>query len=294
MLAPQGLRLHPATGVCGNNAPLTCVPLRQHGSDMRVLPQMEHLAGAGGGARRVGGLRTPLLLYDTGMCGSTPPTRVSCHGLWAQHTCAGSARHVAGPRTPSPLFDTRVYENVPSTHACRVRALPQIERSPRVCMACEACQHPQEPIRTPPPPCHAHVCCNTPPTHVSCCDNTPATRVRRRGWNAQHVCARRQARVSPCLPPRVPPQIKRSARMCGECEACRRPEDCGQCDFCRDMKKFGGPNKIRQKCRLRQCQLRARVSHACATPGRGWGGSAGASGAVAGPSCSLRLAVTWA
>lgn len=57
------------------------------------------------------------------------------------------------------------------------------------------------------------------------------------------------------------PQIKRSARMCGECEACRRPEDCGQCDFCRDMKKFGGPNKIRQKCRLRQCQLRARVSH---------------------------------
>ncbi|XP_058294327.1 CXXC-type zinc finger protein 1 isoform X4 [Hylobates moloch] len=55
-------------------------------------------------------------------------------------------------------------------------------------------------------------------------------------------------------------QIKRSARMCGECEACRRTEDCGHCDFCRDMKKFGGPNKIRQKCRLRQCQLRARLS----------------------------------
>ncbi|XP_075691016.1 CXXC-type zinc finger protein 1 isoform X3 [Rhinoderma darwinii] len=53
-------------------------------------------------------------------------------------------------------------------------------------------------------------------------------------------------------------QIKRSARMCGECESCCRTEDCGQCDFCRDMKKFGGPNKIRQKCRLRQCQVRAR------------------------------------
>uniref|UniRef100_UPI00398E3E42 CXXC-type zinc finger protein 1-like n=1 Tax=Pristiophorus japonicus TaxID=55135 RepID=UPI00398E3E42 len=53
-------------------------------------------------------------------------------------------------------------------------------------------------------------------------------------------------------------QIKRSARMCGECEACRRTEDCGQCDFCKDMKKFGGPNKIRQKCRLRQCEIRAR------------------------------------
>ncbi|XP_053329411.1 CXXC-type zinc finger protein 1 isoform X1 [Spea bombifrons] len=53
-------------------------------------------------------------------------------------------------------------------------------------------------------------------------------------------------------------KIKRSARMCGECESCSRNEDCGQCDFCRDMKKFGGPNKIRQKCRLRQCQVRAR------------------------------------
>ncbi|XP_018414842.1 PREDICTED: CXXC-type zinc finger protein 1 isoform X2 [Nanorana parkeri] len=56
----------------------------------------------------------------------------------------------------------------------------------------------------------------------------------------------------------VSKQIKRSARMCGECESCSRTEDCGQCDFCRDMKKFGGPNKIRQKCRLRQCQVRAR------------------------------------
>uniref|UniRef100_A0A3Q3FF22 CXXC finger protein 1 n=1 Tax=Labrus bergylta TaxID=56723 RepID=A0A3Q3FF22_9LABR len=55
-------------------------------------------------------------------------------------------------------------------------------------------------------------------------------------------------------------QIKRSARMCGECDACLRTEDCAQCDFCKDMKKFGGPNKIRQKCRLRQCEVRARVS----------------------------------
>ncbi|CAK6975920.1 CXXC-type zinc finger protein 1a [Scomber scombrus] len=53
-------------------------------------------------------------------------------------------------------------------------------------------------------------------------------------------------------------QIKRSARMCGECDACLRTEDCAHCDFCKDMKKFGGPNKIRQKCRLRQCEVRAR------------------------------------
>ncbi|XP_046572463.1 CXXC-type zinc finger protein 1-like isoform X2 [Haliotis rubra] len=46
---------------------------------------------------------------------------------------------------------------------------------------------------------------------------------------------------------------KKSTRRCGECASCHRKEDCGRCDFCKDMKKFGGPNKIRQKCRLRQC-----------------------------------------
>uniref|UniRef100_A0A3P9HWE8 CXXC-type zinc finger protein 1 n=1 Tax=Oryzias latipes TaxID=8090 RepID=A0A3P9HWE8_ORYLA len=58
--------------------------------------------------------------------------------------------------------------------------------------------------------------------------------------------------------------IKRSARMCGECDACLRTEDCTLCDFCKDMKKFGGPNKIRQKCRLRQCEVRARVRESAA------------------------------
>lgn len=57
------------------------------------------------------------------------------------------------------------------------------------------------------------------------------------------------------------PQVKRSVRMCGECEPCRRTVDCALCDFCKDMKKFGGPNKIRQKCRFRQCEVRARVCH---------------------------------
>ncbi|XP_013789159.2 CXXC-type zinc finger protein 1-like, partial [Limulus polyphemus] len=46
---------------------------------------------------------------------------------------------------------------------------------------------------------------------------------------------------------------KKSTRRCGECINCYRTEDCGRCDFCKDMKKFGGPNKIRQKCRQRQC-----------------------------------------
>jgi len=52
---------------------------------------------------------------------------------------------------------------------------------------------------------------------------------------------------------------KRSRRTCGECVACLTTEDCGQCDFCKDMKKFGGPNKMRQKCRLRQCLVKSRV-----------------------------------
>lgn len=31
------------------------------------------------------------------------------------------------------------------------------------------------------------------------------------------------------------------------------------CVFVQDMKKFGGPNKMRQKCRLRQCLVKSRV-----------------------------------
>ncbi|KAM9034330.1 CXXC-type zinc finger protein 1-like [Sarcophilus harrisii] len=51
-------------------------------------------------------------------------------------------------------------------------------------------------------------------------------------------------------------QEKRSARSCGEREACRSTEDGGHCDFCRDTKKCGGAHKIRQK-----CQRRARESY---------------------------------
>ncbi|XP_039630955.1 methyl-CpG-binding domain protein 1a [Polypterus senegalus] len=50
---------------------------------------------------------------------------------------------------------------------------------------------------------------------------------------------------------------KRSRRSCGKCEACLRTTDCRTCDFCQDKPKFGGRNKKRQKCRLRQCQVEA-------------------------------------
>ncbi|XP_048880064.1 methyl-CpG-binding domain protein 1b isoform X2 [Brienomyrus brachyistius] len=50
---------------------------------------------------------------------------------------------------------------------------------------------------------------------------------------------------------------RRSRRACGMCSACLHTSDCGTCDFCIDKPKFGGSNKKRQKCRLRQCQRQA-------------------------------------
>uniref|UniRef100_A0A672IC96 [histone H3]-dimethyl-L-lysine(36) demethylase n=1 Tax=Salarias fasciatus TaxID=181472 RepID=A0A672IC96_SALFA len=46
--------------------------------------------------------------------------------------------------------------------------------------------------------------------------------------------------------------LRRRRVRCKRCEACVRPE-CGECNFCRDMKKFGGPGKLKQTCVLRQC-----------------------------------------
>jgi hypothetical protein len=41
---------------------------------------------------------------------------------------------------------------------------------------------------------------------------------------------------------------------CGTCPACKVKDDCRTCKFCLDMKRYGGPNKLRKKCRLRQCR----------------------------------------
>ncbi|XP_044540498.1 lysine-specific demethylase 2A-like, partial [Gracilinanus agilis] len=75
------------------------------------------------------------------------------------------------------------------------------------------------------------------------------------------------------LPPSLPPAMKRSPRLpppvrptpsppvsgarrrrvrCRKCEACVQGE-CGVCRYCRDMKKFGGPGRMKQSCVLRQC-----------------------------------------
>ncbi|XP_037110289.1 lysine (K)-specific demethylase 2Aa isoform X7 [Syngnathus acus] len=63
--------------------------------------------------------------------------------------------------------------------------------------------------------------------------------------------------VAPVMPrPQKPASsmsvLRRRRVRCKRCEACMRAE-CGDCNFCRDMKKFGGPGKLKQTCVLRQC-----------------------------------------
>ncbi|XP_063066864.1 lysine (K)-specific demethylase 2Bb [Engraulis encrasicolus] len=45
---------------------------------------------------------------------------------------------------------------------------------------------------------------------------------------------------------------RRRRTRCRKCEACTRTE-CGECHFCKDMKKFGGPGRMKQSCIMRQC-----------------------------------------
>ncbi|XP_052389524.1 F-box/LRR-repeat protein 19 isoform X5 [Carassius gibelio] len=45
---------------------------------------------------------------------------------------------------------------------------------------------------------------------------------------------------------------RRRRTRCRRCQACLRTE-CGECHFCKDMKKFGGPGRMKQSCLLRQC-----------------------------------------
>ncbi|XP_026514076.1 F-box/LRR-repeat protein 19 [Terrapene carolina triunguis] len=45
---------------------------------------------------------------------------------------------------------------------------------------------------------------------------------------------------------------RRRRTRCRKCKACQRTE-CGECHFCKDMKKFGGPGRMKQSCLMRQC-----------------------------------------
>ena len=45
---------------------------------------------------------------------------------------------------------------------------------------------------------------------------------------------------------------RKRARACGECEACHAV-DCLRCVYCKDMRKYGGPGRLKQKCKAKQC-----------------------------------------
>ncbi len=47
----------------------------------------------------------------------------------------------------------------------------------------------------------------------------------------------------------------RNRVFCGECSGCLKNDDCGRCRYCQDKTKFGGQNRLRQKCLHRRCQM---------------------------------------
>lgn len=64
---------------------------------------------------------------------------------------------------------------------------------------------------------------------------------------------------------------RRRRTRCRKCEACLRTE-CGECHFCKDMKKFGGPGRMKQSCIMRQCIAVSVPGPAALAPGdRVWG-----------------------
>ena len=64
--------------------------------------------------------------------------------------------------------------------------------------------------------------------------------------------ARKHGPRGPMIGTKVGPGIRRRRTRCGQCENCQR-EDCGECKTCKDMKKFGGPGRMKQSCQLRVC-----------------------------------------
>ncbi|XP_070583739.1 lysine-specific demethylase 2A isoform X1 [Erythrolamprus reginae] len=70
--------------------------------------------------------------------------------------------------------------------------------------------------------------------------------------------APRPATVRPTVSPIVSGARRRRVR-CRKCKACLQGE-CGLCHYCKDMKKFGGPGRMKQSCVLRQC-LAPRLPH---------------------------------
>uniref|UniRef100_A0A3B1JRA3 [histone H3]-dimethyl-L-lysine(36) demethylase n=1 Tax=Astyanax mexicanus TaxID=7994 RepID=A0A3B1JRA3_ASTMX len=56
----------------------------------------------------------------------------------------------------------------------------------------------------------------------------------------------------PVKPPSSISALRRRRVRCKRCVACLRTE-CGACTYCKDMRKFGGPGRLKKTCILRQC-----------------------------------------
>uniref|UniRef100_A0A665XG89 [histone H3]-dimethyl-L-lysine(36) demethylase n=1 Tax=Echeneis naucrates TaxID=173247 RepID=A0A665XG89_ECHNA len=63
--------------------------------------------------------------------------------------------------------------------------------------------------------------------------------------------------------------LRRRRVRCKRCDACCRKE-CGNCQYCQDMRKFGGPGRMKKSCIMRQCLAPALPNTArCAICGEG-------------------------
>ncbi|XP_055783018.1 lysine-specific demethylase 2A [Salvelinus fontinalis] len=65
--------------------------------------------------------------------------------------------------------------------------------------------------------------------------------------------------------------LRRRRVRCKHCAACQRKE-CGECNFCKDMRRFGGPGRMKKGCMMRQCLAPGLPNSAvCALCGAGQG-----------------------
>lgn len=54
--------------------------------------------------------------------------------------------------------------------------------------------------------------------------------------------------------------LRRRRVRCKRCAACCRKE-CGNCHYCHDMRKFGGPGRMKKSCIMRQCLAVSHINH---------------------------------
>ena len=73
----------------------------------------------------------------------------------------------------------------------------------------------------------------------------------------------------------------RNRVFCGECAGCLKNDDCGRCRYCQDKTKFGGQNRLRQKCLHRRCLMDTHRKRSTGNASGALGGSNNAAAAAA-------------